>query len=253
MTRGVFPIAQFCPKRSVRTCCNVASYAGTHCVFSRGITRQIARVARSEQSTQPLRSLRPFARPRVVVVLHFERGLWTLDHRAEPRVGDSSPQEAAMDLLSTLAGSLMEGFLPAGWDLTKIDACVDADPAQLTRRQPGWHADFQPIVCQSLADFETLMGHEIALTIKRSRDAGETLALILPVGPMGMYRWVVYFLSEWGVPCDHVHGFNMDEWSDAEGRSLPASDSGSFERAMEGAFYGPLGKLTVPPKQRAFA
>ncbi len=108
-------------------------------------------------------------------------------------------------------------------------------------------------LCQSLADFETLLGHEIALTIKQSRDAGEQLILILPVGPMGMYRWVVYFLTEWGVPCDHVHGFNMDEWSDAEGKSLPASDPGSFERAMEGAFYGPLGKLTVPPKQRAFA
>jgi glucosamine-6-phosphate deaminase len=70
---------------------------------------------------------------------------------------------------------------------------------------------------------------------------------------MGMYRWVVYFLNEWQVACDHVHGFNMDEWSDAAGRSLPASDPGSFERAMEGAFYGPLGKLTVPQQQRAFA
>src|SRR5580704_17245770 len=158
-----------------------------------------------------------------------------------------------MDLLSTIAGSLMEGFLPTGWDLKKIDACVDADPGRLTARQPAWHKDFQPVLCQSLADFETLMGHEIALTIKRSRDAGEKLALILPVGPMGMYRWVTYFLNEWGVACDHVHGFNMDEWSDANGRSLPASDPGSFERAMEGAFYGPLGELTVPPEQRAFA
>lgn len=158
-----------------------------------------------------------------------------------------------MDLLTTIAGSLMQGFLPAGWDLKKIDACVDPDPATLTRRQSWWHPRFEPIVCQSLADFETFLGHEIASTIKRSRDAGEELILILPVGPMGMYRWVVYFLSEWGVACDHVHGFNMDEWSDADGRSLSASDPGSFERAMEGAFYGPLGKLTIPPQQRAFA
>jgi glucosamine-6-phosphate deaminase len=67
---------------------------------------------------------------------------------------------------------------------------------------------------------------------------------------MGMYRWVIYFLSEWGVSCDHVHGFNMDEWSDAEGNTLPPSNSGAFQYAMENAFYGPLGKLTVPPKQR---
>jgi glucosamine-6-phosphate deaminase len=30
-----------------------------------------------------------------------------------------------MDLLTTLSGSLIEGYFPAGWDLAKIDACVD--------------------------------------------------------------------------------------------------------------------------------
>jgi glucosamine-6-phosphate deaminase len=70
---------------------------------------------------------------------------------------------------------------------------------------------------------------------------------------MGMYRWVVYFLKEWGVSCEHVHGFNMDEWSDAQGNTLPPENSGAFQFAMEQAFYGPLGKLTVPPKQRHFA
>ena len=39
---------------------------------------------------------------------------------------------------------------------------------------------------------------------------------------MGMYRWTVYFLNEWGVPCEHVHGFNMDEWSDAAGQHAAA-------------------------------
>ena len=127
-----------------------------------------------------------------------------------------------MNLLSTIDGSLLEGFFPAGWDLAKIDACVDDDPQTITDRQSYWHKRFEPIPCDSVADFDTLMGHEIAVTIKRARDAGEQLAMILPVGPMGMYRWAVYFLKEWGVSCDHVHGFNMDEWSDADGNTLPA-------------------------------
>ena len=93
----------------------------------------------------------------------------------------------------------MEGFLPSGWDLQKIDACVDDDPSTFTQPQTWWNPDFEVVPCQSFADFDTFMGHEIALTIKRSRDAGEQLALILPVGPMGMYRWTVYFLKEWGV------------------------------------------------------
>jgi glucosamine-6-phosphate deaminase len=158
-----------------------------------------------------------------------------------------------MDLLSTLSGSLMDGFFPAGWDLKRIDACVDANPANIAVRQKWWHRLFQPVPCRNLADFDTLLGHEIAWTIKQARDANHELAMILPVGPMGMYRWAVYFLNEWNVPCDHVFGFNMDEWSDAQGNTLPPTNTGAFQYAMEQAFYGPLGKLTVPKKQRNFA
>jgi glucosamine-6-phosphate deaminase len=158
-----------------------------------------------------------------------------------------------MNLPSTISGSLMEGFLPEGWDLAKIDACVDSDPRSVTKRQKWWHRRFEPVPCESFTDFDAMMGHEIALTIRRSRDAGEKLALILPVGPMGMYRWAVYFLSEWGVPCDHCHGFNMDEWSDAEGNTLAPSNPGAFQYAMQRAFYGPLGKRTVPVRNRNFA
>jgi len=158
-----------------------------------------------------------------------------------------------MNLLTTIDGSLMQGFFPAGWDLAKIDACVGDDPASITQRQPFWHKDFTPISCESFADFDTYMGHEIAQTIRRARDAGEQLAMILPVGPMGMYKWAIYFLKEWNVSCEHVHGFNMDEWSDAEGNSLPSDNTGAFQYAMEQAFYGPLGDLTVPKSQRHFA
>jgi glucosamine-6-phosphate deaminase len=158
-----------------------------------------------------------------------------------------------MNLLTTLSGSMMDGFFPAGWDLKKIDACVADDPAALTKREKWWHKQFHPVLCDTFADFDVLMGHEIAMRIRRSREAGEKLALILPVGPMGMYRWAVYFLKEWNVPCDHISGFNMDEWSDKDGNTLPASNPGAFQYAMENAFYGPLGKLTVPTKQRHFA
>ena len=104
-----------------------------------------------------------------------------------------------------------------------------------------------------MTDFDTYMGHAIAREIQRSHQENRPLALILPVGPMGMYRWTVFFLREWGVPCGLVHGFNMDEWSDADGATLPSTNSGAFQFAMERAFYGPLGDLTVPPKQRHFA
>jgi glucosamine-6-phosphate deaminase len=158
-----------------------------------------------------------------------------------------------MDLLTTFSGSLMEGFLPRGWDLAKIDRLATSGPAELIRRESWWHAQFTPVGCGSVEDFDTYMGHEIAREIQLARQSGRPLALILPVGPMGMYRWTVYFLTEWGVACDHVHGFNMDEWSDAQGNTLPSTNPGAFQYAMEQALYGPLAKQTVPARQRHFA
>ena len=154
-----------------------------------------------------------------------------------------------MDFMSTVKGSLLENFYPNGWDMQKIDDCCEKG----VEREAFWNKDFNPISCDSLGDFETLMGHEIAMQIKKSRDAGEKLAMILPVGPMGMYRWAVYFLNEWNVPCDHVYTFNMDEWADAEGNTLPSSNPASFEYSMKAAFFDRLGENTVPPAQRNFA
>ncbi len=158
-----------------------------------------------------------------------------------------------MNLLSTLRGSSMEGFLPAGWNLERIDALADVHGSDLVKPRPWWNAGFRPVACSSLADFDTMLGHEIAREIAISHAENRPLALILPVGPMGMYRWTVYFLREWGTPCSHVHGFNMDEWSNAQGDTLPSTNPGAFQFAMEQALYGPLGGQTVPKSQRHFA
>ena len=159
----------------------------------------------------------------------------------------------ATNLMTTLKGSLLQGFFPAGWNLAKFDRLCARPPETLPRRERWWHKRFTTAACDSIGDFDAMMGHEIACEIRNARDAKQPLALILPVGPMGMYRWAVYFLKAWNVRCTHVHGFNMDEWSDARGATLPPGDPGAFQNAMEAAFYGPLGALTVPAAQRNFA
>jgi glucosamine-6-phosphate deaminase len=160
---------------------------------------------------------------------------------------------SSQNLISTLSGSLLENFFPRGWDLRKIDECAGLSPEQATQRQSWWHPAFTPVSCDSLEDFNVFMGHEIAMAVRRTREEGRPLAIILPVGPMGMYRWTVYFLRQWRISADHVHGFNMDEWSDREGNTLPPDNPGAFRYAMEEAFYGPLADLTVPTAQRNFA
>lgn len=157
-----------------------------------------------------------------------------------------------MNFNSTVKGSALEGFYPSGWDFEKIDACI-GKPDTVAEHQEHWNKDFSPIMCDSLEQFETYMGHEIALQIKNAKDRNEKIAFILPVGPMGMYKWVVYFLKAWNVTCEHVFTFNMDEWADSEGNTLSSDNSGSFQYAMEQALFNPLGELTVPKKQRNFA
>ena len=157
-----------------------------------------------------------------------------------------------MNLMDTIKGSLLEGFFPAGWDLAKMDACIGT-PENVLERQPHWNEVFTPVMCDNLSDFDVLMGHEIAMQIKKTKEEGRKVIFILPVGPMGMYKWVVYFLKEWNVSCEHVTTFNMDEWSDGEGNTLPSDDPAAFQNAMEQALFNPLGELTVPKDQRNFA
>jgi len=158
-----------------------------------------------------------------------------------------------MDFESTVKGSLLEGFYPKGWDMARIDDCMNDTPENVFDRQNFWNKDFTPVMCEDIAEFNAYMGHEIALQIKNAKERGEKLAVILPAGPMGMYKWSAYFLKEWSVKCDHVYTFNMDEWSDADGNTLSSDNPASFEYSMKQVFFDPLGENTVPENQRNFA
>lgn len=156
-----------------------------------------------------------------------------------------------INFVSTVKGSLLEGFYPEGWDFDRIAECCSHAPEEVTERQDFWNPGFSPVSCATVADFDVKMGHEIANRIRMAKEAGRKAAFILPVGPMGMYKWAVYFLCEWNVKCDHVWCFNMDEWANGEGNTI--TGEASFQSAMEAAFYGPLGELTVPADHRNFA
>lgn len=156
-----------------------------------------------------------------------------------------------MDFSSTVKGSMLEGFYPKHWDMKKIDECCSHAPSEIANRMPFWHENFSPVFCENLGDFDVMMGHEIALEIKKAAEKKQKIAFILPVGPMGMYKWASYFLTQWQQDCKHVFCFNMDEWADGEGNTI--TGEASFQHAMEKAFYEPLGKLTVPVSGRNFA
>ena len=158
-----------------------------------------------------------------------------------------------LTMLNTIRGSLLENFYPRGWDLKRIDRCCAMGPKKLLTRARHWNADFKPLPVSDVAAMDRAMGDAIADQIEQTRAKGIKLILILPVGPMGMYKTVVSRLKASRTPTDHVHTFNMDEWSDAAGNTMPGDQPGGFEHAMTEALFDPLGKLTVPRAQRNFA
>ena len=159
----------------------------------------------------------------------------------------------SLNFMSTVKGSLLEGFYPAGWDFKKIDRCCDMGLAKLTTPGRHWAKGFKPVAVRDVQDMDVKMGNAIADQIQQTRKRGRQLALILPVGPMGMYKQVIKRIKASRTPCDHVTTFNMDEWADRKGNSFPGDQPGGFEHAMGEALFKPLGRFTVPRNQRNFA
>lgn len=159
----------------------------------------------------------------------------------------------SLDMFSTIRGSLLEDFYPRGWDLKKIDACCALGLKRVVKPAHWWHEKFKPAAVRDVAEMDQRMGNAIADEIEQTRKFGQQLAMILPVGPMGMYKTVVSRLKKSRTSCDHVTTFNMDEWADAAGNTMPGNQAGGFEHAMKSALFGPLGKLSVPTGQRNFA
>ena len=78
-----------------------------------------------------------------------------------------------MDFVSTVKGSLLEGFYPKGWDMKKIDKCCSNKPEDVCKRQKFWNKGFEPVQCNDLVEFEVKMGHEIASEICNAKAAGQ--------------------------------------------------------------------------------
>jgi glucosamine-6-phosphate deaminase len=154
-------------------------------------------------------------------------------------------------MLNTIRGSRLEGFYPRGWNLRRIDRCCAMNLRELTTPAKFWHSDFQATAVDEIG---APMGNAIADVIESTRKQGQKLAIILPVGPVIMYKTVVSRLRKSRVRCDHVTSFNMDEWSDRRGNSMPGDQPGGFEHTMNQVLFDRIDRAkTVPAAQRNFA
>lgn len=152
-----------------------------------------------------------------------------------------------INLLTTWEGTPVKKVYPKEWDMERIHNICGNSWEEALERQDFWHPDFEVIPVEDAEDFHIKVGHDIALQIKKARKDGRKIGLILPIGPVGQYRWAAYFLNEWGVKMDHVYSFNMDDWADEEGNIR-----GVFGPEMQEIFYDQL-QNPIPKEQLNFA
>lgn len=94
---------------------------------------------------------------------------------------------------------------------------------------------------------------EIADEIKARNAAGEPTRLILPVGPVGQFPVLAEICNRERISWRNVWTFNMDEYCDWEGRSIPLDHPLSFEGYMRREFFGRLDDdLRIPDDQVFF-
>ena len=83
---------------------------------------------------------------------------------------------------------------------------------------------------------------------------GQKVTMILPVGPVGQYPVFAEKIKERGIDCRNLWIFNMDEFLDRNGRTIPQSHPLSFKRIMMETFFEQIpADLRMPIEQMFFS
>lgn len=152
-----------------------------------------------------------------------------------------------INLLTTIEGTPVEKVYPKEWDMERIHNICGNTWEEALERQDFWHPEFEVVPVEDAEDFHIKLGLDIAMQIRQARKEGREIGMILPIGPVGQYRWAAYFLNEWDVKMDHVYSFNMDDWADENGNI-----SGQFGPEMTEIFYDLLDH-PIPKEHLNFA
>jgi len=92
------------------------------------------------------------------------------------------------------------------------------------------------IVCEDLGALHRRFAKELADEIRIAARAGQTLTLILPVGPTGQYPILAGIVNREKLSLHHLRIFFMDEYADRNGRALPTEHPLSFKAVAARTF-----------------
>jgi glucosamine-6-phosphate deaminase len=105
-------------------------------------------------------------------------------------------------------------------------------------------------------DSETLffeIAQEIVKEIKKNNSENKKSLLIVPLGPVGQYKYLAEIVNSQGICLHNVTFINMDEYMWDENTVIEKNNSLSFKKVMYDEFYNKVDKeLIMPECQRIF-
>jgi glucosamine-6-phosphate deaminase len=110
--------------------------------------------------------------------------------------------------------------------------------------------EFKIRVVDDLGVFYAAFATDIVSRIKSALEEGRRFVGIFPVGPMPQYAIAARMINALGIPMNHVHTFNMDEYADQDGNTAPADWPGSFQQAMLDSFFLKISPELRPPMEQ---
>ena len=85
------------------------------------------------------------------------------------------------------------------------------------------------------------------------KNHGKQTVIILPVGPIGQYKYLAKEINERGLSLKNCYFINMDEYLDDSDRPIPKDDPLSFHGIMDRVLYSQINpELIMPESQRLF-
>jgi len=140
-------------------------------------------------------------------------------------------------------------LIPAGWlakdRMDRINYLCSMSQSDFVATARGfWDPGFHLVTVDSVEQHDMQCGTEIGMRVAEARARGDSVVIILPVGPMGMYKYAIKYWDANKTDLNDVYGFNMDSWSDRNGNSVNMGES--FEDAMQRILYAPLdGRISL--------
>lgn len=131
-----------------------------------------------------------------------------------------------------------------------VEACrrVRAIPKSEIARHPN--PAFRIEVIEDRTEFYARFALDIVGRIRKAAEEDRRCVLILPVGPVPQYKIAAEMINRLDLSCRHLVTFNMDEYANDAGETVPADWEGSFATAMRRNFFGRIRPDLRPPESQ---